>query len=86
MTKSAAQTTPIDKLSFEQALEELEGIVRKLEEGQGDLEGAIGDYTRGTQLKEHCQKKLQDARLKVEKIIQKSDGSVATEAFDEENA
>ena len=48
-------------MSFEQALKELEVIVRKLEAGHGELESSIADYTRGTALKEHCQKRLAGA-------------------------
>ena len=70
-------------MSFEQALADLEGIVRKLETGQADLESAITDYERGTLLKAHCQKKLTDAKMKVEKIIQTADGKLVTAAFDE---
>lgn len=69
-------------LNFEEALKELETIVRKLEDGQSSLEQSIEDYGRGIALKQHCEKKLQDARLKVEKILQNADGSVATAPFD----
>lgn len=72
----------IQVLSFEQALGELESIVRELETGQGDLEKSIQDYERGTKLKEHCLKKLADARLKVEKIIQNQQGDVNIVPFD----
>ena len=68
-------------MSFEQAVKELEAIVRKLESGQGDLETSIADYTRGTALREHCQRKLENARLRVEKIIQTPQG-IAVENFD----
>ncbi len=72
----------IAALSFELALKELETIVRKLESGQGELETSIADFERGTALKEHCQKKLTDARMKVEKIMQTADGTLTTTAFD----
>lgn len=72
----------ITSMSFEQALRELEAIVRKLETGQGELESSIQDYERGTLLKGHCQKKLADAKMKVEKIINTADGKLATAAFD----
>ena len=71
-------------MSFEQALKELEGIVRKLEGGQGELESAIADYERGTLLQGHCQKKLADAKMKVEKIVQAADGRLATAPLDAE--
>ncbi len=74
----------IGKLSFEEAMGELEGIVRLLEEGQADLDSSIKQYERGTRLKDHCMKRLADARLKVEKIMQNADGTVSTEPFDEQ--
>lgn len=72
----------VEGFSFEQALKELEAIVRKLEGGSGDLEGSINDYVRGTELKEYCQKKLADARLKVESILKAQDGNLALQPFD----
>ncbi len=84
ITMTAKTENDIAKMSFEQALKELETIVRKLEAGQGELESSIADYERGTALKEHCQKKLADAKMKVEKIIIQSDGKIKTAAFDEE--
>jgi len=59
----------IAKLSFEEALAELEGIVRQLEEGKGKLEDSIKAYARGAALKRHCEGKLAEARAKVEKIV-----------------
>jgi exodeoxyribonuclease VII small subunit len=73
----------IEAMSFEQALKELETIVRKLENGQGELESSIADYERGTALKDHCQKKLAGARMKVEKIMQSADGKLSAVPFDE---
>lgn len=61
-------TAEIKKLSFEEAMSELEKIVNSLESGQIGLENAIEFYSKGIALKEHCEKKLQDAKLKVEKI------------------
>ncbi|MDG1287847.1 MAG: exodeoxyribonuclease VII small subunit [Rickettsiales bacterium] len=78
----SAQNAPkLDEMNFEDALTELDGIVRKLENGQSSLEASITDYTRGTKLKEHCEAKLKEATLKVEKIVQNSDGSTDTEPF-----
>ena len=73
----------MENVSFEQALKELEAIVRKLEGGQGDLEASINDYVRGTELKAFCQEKLKAARLKVESILKTKDG-LTTEPFDAE--
>jgi exodeoxyribonuclease VII small subunit len=59
----------IAKLSFEEALAELETIVRQLEEGKGKLEEAIKAYARGAALKRHCEAKLAEARARVDKIV-----------------
>jgi exodeoxyribonuclease VII small subunit len=72
----------VPAMSFEQALAELEKIVQDLERGQLDLEAAIQAYERGTALKEHCQRKLQEAQLRVEKITLGPDGRPRTEPMD----
>ena len=72
MSKAAEN---IEKMSFEIALAELEGIVRSLEAGQTPLEESITAYERGVALKRHCEKRLSDARLRVEKITLTADGS-----------
>ncbi|MCA6226237.1 MAG: exodeoxyribonuclease VII small subunit, partial [Phenylobacterium sp.] len=64
-----ADATDIAKLSFEQALAELERIVGQLETGQAPLEESIALYERGALLKAHCETRLEQARLKVEKIV-----------------
>jgi exodeoxyribonuclease VII small subunit len=69
----------ITEMSFEEALKELEITVKKIDNGQETLESAIGAFERGTELKAHCEQKLQEAKLKIEKITQKSDGSIVTE-------
>ena len=83
MPKAAEKTKPpMENVSFEQALKELEIIVRKLESGSGDLEASINDYVRGTELKEFCQEKLKSARLKVESILKTQDGNLSLQPFD----
>ena len=59
----------LSTLTFEQALKELEEIVAKLESGQAPLEESITLYQRGAELKAHCEAKLEQARLRVEKIV-----------------
>ena len=61
-------------LSFEEALAELERIVRDLETGQAKLDDAIAAYERGAALKRHCEAKLRDAQAKVDKIVTGPDG------------
>ncbi len=72
----------IGAMSFEAALAELETIVRRLEDGETSLDDAIGAYERGALLKRHCQKKLDEAKTRVDKITIQSDGSVSTEPAD----
>ena len=69
---------PENTLSFEDALSELEAIVEKLEGGAVDLDKAIDAYARGMLLKQHCQARLEEARLKVEKIKLPENGDAAT--------
>ena len=66
-------------MSFEQALTELEKIVIKLESGKETLENAINDYEYGNALREYCEKKLSEAKLKIDKIVKREDGSIALE-------
>jgi len=58
----------ITSLSFEDAMKELERIVRELESGQVKLDEAVSAYERGASLKAHCEAKLNEARAKVEKV------------------
>jgi exodeoxyribonuclease VII small subunit len=69
----------IKEISFEKALAELQEIVRKIETGQESLEAIIKYYERGNALKNYCETKLREAKLVVEKIVQKADGSISTE-------
>ncbi len=63
-----AKAPEIAALSFEDAMKELERIVRELESGQVKLDEAVTAYERGAALKKHCESKLTEARAKVEKI------------------
>jgi exodeoxyribonuclease VII small subunit len=60
----------IARMGFEDAMKELDSIVRSLEGGQVKLDEAVTKYTRGSLLKRHCEAKLADAKMKVEKITQ----------------
>ena len=82
MTKTAAQLPPdIAALSFEDALIELEKLVKQLEDGKAKLDDAITAYERGAMLKRHCETKLREAQAKIEQITVGSDGSVSTKPF-----
>ena len=72
----------IEDLSFEEALSELETLVRRLEDGKITLDQSIRGYERGTALKQRCEKLLQEAQSRVETIVVRPDGVVATEQSD----
>jgi exodeoxyribonuclease VII small subunit len=74
-----ADAADIDALSFEQALAELERIVGQLESGQAPLEQSIELYERGALLRAHCEKRLEAARLRVEKIVVGAGGQAGVE-------
>ena len=64
--------TELEKLTFEEAMQELERLVDSLDKGDVSLDEAMAAYDRGSQLKDYCQKKLQEAKMKVD-TIQSSD-------------
>lgn len=66
----------IARMSFEDALGELETIVRGLEGGQQKLEDAIVCYERGSVLRRHCEAKLAEAETRVAAIVERDDGSL----------
>ena len=81
MASMIDQAVPSDiaAMSFEDALAELEQIVRRLEGGQVKLDEAISSYERGAQLKRHCEQKLQEAQQRVDRIVIGPDGAVTVE-------
>ena len=73
----------VKKLSFERALEELETIVKRLEEGKVPLEESVAIYERGESLKRRCEELLRQAEARVEKITTDANGQVTgTEPLD----
>ena len=82
-TTTAAPADPsVAALSFEDALGELEKIVRGLEGGQQKLEDAIGAYERGARLRAHCEAKLAEAEARVQAIVAAADGSLSLRPSD----
>lgn len=72
----AKQPPDVAGLSFEEALAELERIVKGLEGGQLKLEEAIGAYERGSLLRRHCEAKLAEAEARVAAIVERADGTL----------
>lgn len=71
-----AKAPAIEEMSFEAALAELESIVDELDRGEVDLARSIEAYERGTALRQHCAKKLEEARMKVEQISKSMSGEL----------
>ena len=72
----------LKKITFEEALLQLENIVRELEGGKIKLDNAVEAYEKATALKKFCEEKLKSAQLKIEKINIAPDGSISTEPLD----
>jgi exodeoxyribonuclease VII small subunit len=66
------------KLTFEQAIKELTGIVGKIEQGEITLQDSIQQYERGMTLIKHCRKILQEAEKRIEKIAEESESNNKT--------
>lgn len=78
----AAAGADVAQLSFEDALAELERIVRGLESGQQKLEEAIAAFERGSALRRHCEAKLAEAETRIQAIVERADGALATRSID----
>lgn len=65
------------ELTFEQALKRLEEIVETLKQGHLPLDQTVQKFKEGITLFKHCQKKLDKAQLKIEKLVEK-EGKVTT--------
>ena len=72
------------KKTFETALSRLEEITRELEDGELSLENSLKKFDEGIKLADFCNKKLTEARAKVEILLAK-DGAAETKPFDEES-
>jgi exodeoxyribonuclease VII small subunit len=77
-----AEAPPVDGMSFEDALAELETVVHRLESGAASLEESIALYARGADLRRRCEDKLKAAEEQVSRIVQGPDGAVTTGPFD----
>lgn len=74
----------ISALTFEQALQALEDVVKQLESGEVALDDSITLYERGEALRAHCQARLDAASARIEKIVAGPDGrATGTQPFDE---
>lgn len=71
-------------LTFEQAMQRLEQIVRTMERGDAPLDESLKLFQEGTELVRSCGKLLDDAELQIKKVMTAPDGSPVLEGFDDE--
>lgn len=76
-----AAKTRKKELEFEEALQRLEEIVDKLEEGEVPLSQAVKLYEEGLRLSKVCLKQLNEAELRLKKITKNLDGSFTVEEY-----
>jgi exodeoxyribonuclease VII small subunit len=75
--EAATEEAGFAELTFEQALRELEAIVRKLESGDVPLDESIALYARGEKLRAQCTRRLADAEAKIQKLTVDAGGNVS---------
>ena len=80
----ADKAQAIEKMSFEEALAELERIVAQLEKGNVPLDQSISIYERGDALRTRCDALLKDAEARIEKIVQSGGKATGTTPLDVE--
>lgn len=73
------------EIKFEEALKNLEQIVEALEGGDVPLEESLAKYEEGVKLVKLCQKKLEQAKKKIEILVKTKDGKYKTEPFDDDS-
>jgi exodeoxyribonuclease VII small subunit len=61
-------STPVDSLSFEQAIDELDQLVRKMESGELSLDESVAAYRRGAELARYCQGRLANAEQEIRQL------------------
>ncbi|MCD6202744.1 MAG: exodeoxyribonuclease VII small subunit [Methanophagales archaeon] len=71
-----------ENMTFEEAMKQLEQIVEKLGEGNLTLEESLEIFEQGMQLCKFCNKKLDEAEYKVEKLVETEEGKVEIEEFE----
>ena len=82
MSPRPKSKSPVEDLSFEQAFEEMEQIVRQLEDGQLSLDDSLALFERGQALSTRCQQLLETAELKIQQLVPKT-GGYGLQSFDD---
>ena len=82
MARAKTETADTGKLDFEDSMKRLETIVEELEGGELSLEDSIARYEEGIQLSKRLTQVLDESEKRIERLVQKDDGTVTTEAFE----
>jgi exodeoxyribonuclease VII small subunit len=72
-TKTTSDANSIEALSFEELLAQLESVVKSLESGNLSLDSAVEFFEKGSKLQACCEKKLAEAKIRIEKVLAKAD-------------
>ena len=72
----------IQNLSFEDAMRQLDEVVKRLEAGQDKLDDALALYERGVALRQHCAVKLAEAQARIDRIEIGPDGQITVKPMD----
>lgn len=72
----------VDEMSFEESIDALEGLVKRLEDGGIDLDESLRIYEQAVALRDHCKRILEDGERRIKKIMEMADGTVREEGFD----
>lgn len=72
----------VDEMSFEESIDALEGLVKRLEDGGIDLDKSLRIYEQAVALRDHCKRILEDGERRIKKIMETADGTVREEGFD----
>jgi exodeoxyribonuclease VII small subunit len=73
---------PVETLSFDASLAELQDVVAQLESGNLPLEEAIAAFERGVQLHERCARLLDEAELRVQRLVEEAGGALRAVELD----
>ncbi|WP_417521631.1 exodeoxyribonuclease VII small subunit [Marinobacter sp.] len=82
----AGQQDATSIADFEKSLDELETLVRNLEQRELSLEQSLTAFERGVKLTRTCQQALKNAEQRVEQLVQNDDGSLETRPFSPDDA
>ena len=74
----------VSEMSFEQSIDALEALVKRLEDGGIDLDESLRIYEQAVALRDHCRSILEDGERRIRKIMESADGTVREEEFDVE--